>query len=128
MAPFLHLDVIGLAELSALLCQQEGNLLGQLLGGMNGHRLVSSQLPAHYLDLPLGNLELFGQVFDEMAIGLAIYRRGSDGQFELIAVQALKLVAAGLGLDIEIQPQGVTLLAQGHQSMLQSGPSRSLSR
>ena len=46
MAPFLHLDVIGLAELSALLCQQEGNLLGQLLGGMNGHRLVSSQLPA----------------------------------------------------------------------------------
>ena len=53
---------------------------------MNGHRLVSSQLPAHYLDLPLGNLELFGQVFDEMAIGLSIDRGRRDGDFQLVAM------------------------------------------
>lgn len=114
MAPFLHLDVIGLAELSALLCQQEGNLLGQLLGGMNGHRLVSSQLPAHYLDLPLGNLELFGQVFDEMAIGLTIDRGGRDGDFQLVAVFPLDLVTAGLWLDKQIQPKFISLLAYCH--------------
>lgn len=87
MAPSLHLGFGGRsAGLGTLLCQQEGNLLGQLLGGMNCHRLVSSQLPPHYLDLPLGNFELLGQVFDEVTIGLAIDWRGRDGDFQLVAM------------------------------------------
>ena len=87
MAPSLHLGFGGRSDaLGTLLCQQEGNLLRQLLGGMNCHRLVSSQLPPHYLDLPLGNFELLGQVFDEVTIGLAIDRRGRDGDFQLVAM------------------------------------------
>ncbi len=66
---------------------------------MNCHRLMAPQLSAHYLDLPLGNLKLFGQVLDEMTIGLAIDWRSRDGNFQLIAVYSLDLVATGLLLD-----------------------------
>ncbi len=118
MAPSLHLGFGGRsAGLGTLLCQQEGDLLRQLLGSMHGHRLVSSQLAAHYLDLPLGHLELFGQVLDEVTIGLAIDLRGCDGDFQLVAMYPLDLVATGLWLDKQIQPKRISLLAHGYHEV-----------
>ena len=57
--------------------------------------LIDLDMGMRNLDLALGNFELFGQVFDEMAVGLTIDRWGCDGDFQLVAMQPLDLVAAG---------------------------------
>ena len=88
MAPFVFLVGVGreMPGRSSFLGQQSSDFRRQLLGLLDRDALVPTQLATDYLDLSLGDLELLGQILDEVAVGLSIDRGRRDGDFQLVAM------------------------------------------
>ncbi|MNT11386.1 hypothetical protein D3C72_1462630 [compost metagenome] len=53
-----------------------------------------------YGDVAFRHFELLGEKLDQMSVGLAVYRRGGNGDFKFVAMQTDNLVAAGFRLNI----------------------------
>lgn len=47
--------------------------------------------------------KLFGKEFNQMGIGLAVYRWGADTNFQTVATQTGELVLAGFWLQMAVQ-------------------------
>ena len=69
--------------------------------GANGEGFAFGALAANDEDVALGEVEGFGEEFDEFVVGGAVDGRGLDGDFECAVVDFEDFVAAGAGGELD---------------------------
>lgn len=68
---------------------------------VDDYLFVATGFALFYHHLAFSDPKLFCQILDQMGIGLAVYRRGGDGDFQFVAMLTDNSIAAGFGLDVE---------------------------
>ena len=88
----------------------------QLFRAMQTHAFLAIEFAADQAHLALGNAERLGQEGHQVGVGFAFNRWGGEADFQAVTVQASKLIAAGLGLQVTVENQVVTVPAEiAHQ-------------
>ena len=90
-------------QYSDWLCQTRQ--IRQFFRAVQAHALLPVEFTADQADLTFGDTERLGQKGHQVGVGLAFYRWGGEADFQTVTVQASKLVAAGLGLQVAVENQ-----------------------
>ena len=90
-------------QYSGWLCQPRQ--IRQFFRCVQTHAFLPVEFAADQAYLAFGDAERLGQKGHQVGVGLAFYRWGGEADFQTLTVQASKLVAAGLGLQVAVENQ-----------------------